>query len=705
MDKSVKAVAAYAEESMSNQSDNPHFSDILSARVSRRQALLGGLSATTAAVFSSFGLSGCSDDDDDPAPQTPNLGFDAVAKGVQDFVAIPAGYSAAVLYALGDPMKAGVAAYTNTGADGDFDKRAGDHHDGMYFFPLNTANEVDYSVSDRGVLCINHENITESYLHVAGPTEIDGVRPEAEVLKEMNAHGISVIEVRKNSGVWEVVQDSALNRRITPFTEMEIRGPLRGSDLAKTKFSPDGTKTRGTINNCASGYTPWGTYLTCEENWAFYFRRDDGDDASRSESENALLSRYGISPGAGGNYGWTTAARDDIQRLNITVSAATAAGDYRNEAFTYGYIVEVDPTNPSSAPRKRTALGRKGNEGCWPGPVRSGQPIVFYIGDDSRNEYIYKFVSAQNWDPADANGGLAAGDKYMDDGTLYVAKFNEDGTGTWIPLGNSADVVAGTRLAADIAGATKMDRPEWGAVNPLNGDVYMTLTNSSSGSSGRGQGGSGSQPVDAANPRSYNAGTGEPDGSNGNVNGHIIRWREDGGNVTATTFTWDIYLFGARSIYPEVTNVSGLTATNDFSSPDGAWFDDSGVLWIQTDDGAYTDTTNCMMLAAVPGAVGDGGETTIDGQTTYVGAAASGTNLRRFLVGPKECEITGITMTPDRKTMFVNVQHPGEDGDGAAPTSNWPAASRDAAAVGAAGTRPRSATIVITRDDGGEIGV
>ncbi|TJY56613.1 PhoX family phosphatase [Sinimarinibacterium sp. CAU 1509] len=705
-------MSRHDDEPVTNFSSNPHISDVLNARITRRQAVFGGLSATTAAMFGSVGLVGCSDDDNGASPK---LGFSAVAHSKADFVSIPSGYSAAVLYALGDPIKAGIGAYSNAGLDADFDQRAGDHHDGMSYFPLPNGS----SASDNGLLCINHENITQDYLHVAGATSNGGVRPQAEVLKEMNCHGVSVIEIKKTGGVWLVVQDSLYNRRITPFTQMELHGPLRNSGFAVTKYSTDGSTTRGTLNNCANGQTPWGTYLTCEENWAYYFKRATGDDANRNSADNALLSRYGINPGAAGNYGWTTAAGDQFQRLDITVSGASAGADYRNEAYTYGWIVEIDPYTPDSAPRKRSAMGRLGHEGCIFAPAKKGEPIVAYTGDDSRNEYIYKYVSNANWDPADAEGGLDAGDKYLNSGTLYVAKFNADGTGEWIalayqsngldesnakyPFSSQAAVMVGTRLAADSVGATKMDRPEWGAVHHKSGEVYFTLTNSSSSSSGRGQGGAGSQPVDAANPRSYDAGTdGNPD-LDGNVNGHIIRWREDGGMSSSTTFEWDIFLFGARSTYGVSINVSGLTAANDFSSPDGLWFDSSGMLWIQTDDGAYTDTTNCMMLAAVPGKVGDGGEITIGDQKTYIGALPSDDTLRRFLVGPKECEITGITMTPDRKTMFVNIQHPGEDGSPEAPTSNWPSITGDATAVGTANSRPRSATIVITKDDSGDI--
>ena len=418
--------------------------------------------------------------------------------------------------------------------------------------------------------------------------------------------------------------------------------------------------------------------------------------------------------------GWTTVEGDEFQRRDITVKGASAAVDYRNEAYTYGYIVEIDPYDKTVIPAKRTALGRFFHEGCWAGPVESGKPVVFYMGCDARNEYIYKFVSDQAWDSADADPDdrMAAGDKYLGAGTLYVAKFNADGTGEWLelsqginglsgdnttyPFATQADVLVATRLAADSVGATPMDRPEWGAVNPVNGEVYFTLTNSSSSSSGRGQGGGGSLPVDAANPRSYDD---DADGdSDGNANGHIIRWRENG-DPDAVSFNWDIFAFGSPESLPANINLSQLDASNDFSSPDGLWFDDGGILWIQTDDGAYTDVTNCMMLAALPGSVGDGTAiTTSSGQDSFVGVPP-GDTLRRFLVGPKECEITGITMTPDRKTMFVNIQHPGEDGDAAAPSSNWPAASGVATDTGAAGARPRSATVVITKDDGGVIGL
>ena len=420
-----------------------------------------------------------------------------------------------------------------------------------------------------------------------------------------------------------------------------------------------------------------------------------------------------------------------FRRWDARATGASATDDYRNEPNKMGWVVEIDPYDPNSVPRKRTALGRMGHEGAWLGKLTQGHKVAVYMGDDARREYFYKFVSSADWHTADANASdrLAVGDKYLDSGTLYVARFNADGTGHWLPLvfghvpnrpaagGNpeyvfesQADILVNTRLAADAVGATPMDRPEWTATNPRTGEIYLTLTNNNASN----------RPLtgtDAANPRHYNDPKG---GSNqfGNPNGHIIRIREGGDNPAATNFIWDIYLFGADSADagPDV-NISGLTADNDFSSPDGLWFsrpqNPAGnirpLLWIQTDDGALTDRSNCMMLAALPGFVGDGGSKTITNvgsggatstQTTQVGNAATAATLKRFLVGPKECEITGVDTTPDGRTLFVGIQHPGEDGTPAAPSSNWPQ-SQSGNATG----RPRSAVIAITRADGGVIGL
>lgn len=664
------------------------------------------------------------------------LGFTAVAKNKLDVVTVPTGYSVQVINRLGDPIAAGVPAYKNDGTDTNFAQRIGDHGDALYWYGLSSAGARDDASSTRGLLVQNHENINQQYLHVNGATSSGGVRPESEAQKEIDCHGVSVTDVSVNaSGVWSVNQASSLNRRITPATPMALNGPVRGSDLVKTPYSPTGVAGRGTINNCANGTTPWGTALTCEENWAGYFRRS-GDTANRTAKEVTGLSRYGVTSSSG-SYGWSTVTPADstntlFRRWDArATTGGSATTDWRNEPNQFGWVVEIDPYNASSTPRKRTALGRMGHEGCWPGLFVAGRKPAWYMGDDSRREYLYKFVSNTAWVAADATASdrLSIGDKYMDAGTLYVAKFNADGTGTWLPLvfgqngitaastvypfADQADVLVHARLAADVVGATPMDRPEWTAVNPANGQVYLTLTNNNA--AGRPLAG-----TDAANPRHYNDPNGAAQTANyGNPNGHIIRLRENGDTTEATAFTWDIYLFGAGADLDAANiNISGLTADQDFSSPDGLWFSRATnaaglvkpVLWVQTDDGAYTDVTNCMMLAAMPGSVADGGARTITNtgsggatatQATRVGAAPTAATLKRFLVGPVECEITGVDTTPDGRTLFVGIQHPGENGTPAAPSSHWP----DSQATGTAGAtvRPRSAVVVITKTDGGVI--
>ena len=357
-----------------------------------------------------------------------------------------------------------------------------------------------------------------------------------------------------------------------------------------------------------------------------------------------------------------------------------------------------------------------GHENATFANVRAGEPVVAYMGDDARGEYIYKFVSEAKWDPKDAQAAnrLAAGDKYLDKGTLYVARFKDDGTGEWVELSmnnpvianssyfefkSNADVAIFTRLAGDAVAATKMDRPEWGGVNPKNGEVYFTLTNNSNRTAAT---------VDSANPRAYSDTKGAKE-QKGNVNGHIVRMAES--KPSADRFKWDIYLFAAEASADKSTvNLSNLTDENDLSSPDGLVFSKAtGVCWIQTDDGAYTDKTNCMLLAALPGRLGDGGPKTLtygDRKVeTHVGKAQTPATLKRFLVGPRGAEVTGICETPDGKAIFVNIQHAGENtamadvNDPAKFESQWPAN----AGYGA-GKRPRSATIVITKNDGGVIG-
>ncbi|MCT9460407.1 PhoX family phosphatase [Acinetobacter baumannii] len=718
------------QELDNNTSDNIHFRDILEQHISRRSLITKAASGAVALTLAST-LTGCNDNDDDSGsnnggttPVDPNkkpekLTFTPVAKNLNDIVTVPEGYEANVIYALGDSINPRVGDWddNNIPSGPSFQFRSGDCHDGMHYFGLNTStNRFDETVSAQGLLVMNHEYINQTFLHPKGPTKVDGRRPEDEVIRETNAHGVSVIHIKKDPTTQkvEIIKNSIFNRRITASTEMDFAGAAAGSSLLATRFSPDGRRTRGTHNNCGNGYTPWGTYLTTEENFIGYFARSTTDDALRTPEEIIALKRYGLKAGSSSRYGWETAigqveSQDLYDRWNADVKAAQATQDYRNGPNTFGWMVEIDPFDGRQNPVKRTSLGRFAHEDSACRAV-VGQPLAFYMGDDSRGEYIYKFVSTAVWDTKDINGGYTAGDKYMNAGKLYVAKFNNDGSGQWIelaygknglnesnttyPFKSQADVVTFARLAADSVGATKMDRPEWCTVNPLNGEIYVTLTNNSN----RGK----DYATDAANPRNYTdlyAGTKE---QKGNVNGHIIRFKETDDKTTAETFKWDIYLFGAEAAMASNINLSGLTDNNDFSSPDGMWFDPRGVLWIETDDGAYTDVTNCMMLAALPGQIGDGGTaTTSNGQQTITGAKVTDATLRRFLVGPKQCEITGIAMTPDYKAIFINVQHPGEDSPSyAKPESNWPATQKDPSNKTA---RPRSATVVITRKDGGVI--
>lgn len=676
------------------------------------------------------------------------MSFASIAKNRNDVVTVPAGYTVQVINRLGDPIAAGVAAYKNDGTDTDFANRIGDHGDALYWYGLSATGARDDNNSTRGLMVQNHENLNQQYLHPAGPTAPGGVRPQAEALKEIEAHGVAVTEIVEGANrQWSMVQNSSFNRRITPHTPVTFTGPVAGHAMLRTAFSTTGTAGRGTINNCANGHTLWGTNITCEENWAGYFKRAAGDNANRSARELTQLSRYGISQGAAGNYGWATVVPTDptdtrFRRWDVTVDTtkpADGTGDYRNEHNQFGWCVEFDPYDKTLPPRKRTALGRLGHEGAWFGRFIAGRKLAVYLGDDSRGEYFYKFVTAASWDAADAQRAdrLAVGDKYLNAGTLYVARFNANGTGDWIPLTfgtvpnrpavgsdpvyvfqDQNDILMHPRLAGDAVGATKMDRPEWTATSWANGDIYLTLTNNNATL----------RPLtgtDAANPRHYNDPRGTPATNQfGNPNGHILRLREAqvGGqeDPAATTFTWDIYLFGADSADSNSdVNISGLTANNDFSSPDGLWFSrpqNAGglvkpLLWIQTDDGAFTDRTNNQMLIAMPGTVGDGAAVTITNvgaggvtatQATRRGALATDATLKRFLVGPIDCEITGVDTTPDGRTLFVGIQHPGETGAVATPNSAWPASQTGPAP---AGTRPRSAIAVITKNDGGVVGL
>jgi uncharacterized protein len=752
-----------------NSSTNPSLHDVMAARLHRRHLLKGGVGALALASLGSFSLSACGGSDD----PKPLLGFQAMPKDLADRVTVPAGYTATVIYATGDAIDPAVTDYRNDGTDSNFARRSGEHHDGMWYFGLTADGKPTNSSNDRALMCINHEavNGTVIFMHPNGQTNIaSGARPEAEALKEVEAHGATIVEISKSNGKFAVTKSSTFNRRVTPRTPMAFGGPASGSALLKTKYSTDGKTTRGMIGNCASGYTPWGTYLTCEENFAGFFKRAAGDDASRTAKEITAFKRIGLNQGAAGGQRWTSVvpadpANTEYARWDASKTGASADGtdDFRNTANTFGWVIEIDPYDPASVPVKRTGLGRFAHEGAWPSNPVAGKPIAFYMGDDSRSEYVYKFVSAANWDPADASrtDRLAVGSKYLDQGTLYAARFNADGSGTWLKLdlsnsaisGNPAyvfadmaDVMVNARLAADAAGATKCDRPEWTAVNPANGEIYITMTeNPDRGNVGSTSSNNVPNPdVEPAFPRYWldNKGVSTQNATastlKGDVNGQVMRLRESGNDAAAIAFNWDIYLFGAQAKadaglddvnYQKNVNLSGLTDGNDFSKPDGCWFSRAtGILWIQTDDNAYTDVTNCMLIAAIPGNYGDGGKIDVVNQSngkpgsagtgpvtvsTFAGKKADETILRRFLTAPLGAEVTGLAESPDGKALFINIQHPGENtaaaniGDPSKYESHWPGNGGGVSAYGPGGAsaRPRSATVMITKNDGGVIGL
>lgn len=665
-----------------NKSQNEPFSSVLEKNLSRRTVMRGGM-FTAMAMLSGLTLTGCDDDDDDnnhtgvdqEVLDSIALAFESIAASRTDGCAVAAGYVASVLAPWGTPLNSTASAWDADGNNTSTDQlnAVGMHHDGMHFFPIDGS-------SDDGLLVMNHEYIDQGALHPAGDTtDAEGNRPVEEVRKEIYAHGVSVIRIQRIDGAWQVIDNDPLNRRFTSDTVMDLSGPVAGTAHVITPFSLNGSQTRGTNNNCGNGYTPWGTYLTAEENWPGYFK----NDGAKTEDQERLGDF-----GSNTRYGWDTAAGDateveaEFARWDVTPSGADSSSDYRNEANGFGYIVEIDPFNASARAIKRTALGRFRHENCVFGKLTEGEPVVFYSGDDARFEYIYKFVSNEAWNPADADSSdpLATGAKYMDAGTLYVARFDADGTGVWLPLtetatatdgrtlgsvyGDLAGIIINTRGAADLMGATPMDRPEWCAVNPNNGDVYFTLTNNTRRTE-----------ANAANPRIDND------------YGHIIRWTEG----SSDSFSWDIFVFGSNDSAAADINRSGLTDLNEFASPDGLGFDNRGILWIETDNGSdVADDTNDQVLAVVPANIVDaeGNKTTITAENQEM--------LKRFFVGPNGCEVTGITFTPDNTSMFVNIQHPG----------NWPF-STDATEVTPDGTsvRPRASTVVIQKADGGEIGV
>ncbi|NDA14953.1 MAG: PhoX family phosphatase [Gammaproteobacteria bacterium] len=562
------------------------------------------------------------------------LQFEPVVANGLDTVTVPRGYSWDVVVRWGDPLWSDGSVFDQqTRGTGASQERAfGDNNDGMAFF----------AKGGRTVLAVNNEYTNRPIIY--GNRESQLPENADDVRKGKAAHGVTVMEVvRSADGRWHRVLDSDLNRRITPDSLMELTGPARGSDWVKTSADPTGTYSLGTWNNCGNGRTPWGTFLTCEENFNGYFSASD--PAALGEEHK----RYGIKDKDWG-YGWvTTDDRFDVAK-------------HPNEVNRAGYIVEIDPFDPTSTPKKRTALGRFKHENAELVIAHNGH-VVVYMGDDERGEFLYRFVSAAKYSQGADNSNL------LEDGTLYVAKFDNNGSGRWIELtpaatgmASKAEIAVHTRQAASAVGATTMDRPEWVSANPKKSEVYCCLTNNKNRGKKPNAGGD-ETPAEGPNPRASNN------------YGQIVRWRPASEDHTAETFSWDLYVVaGNPTVHSDAyAGSSNITADNMFNSPDGLAFDSTGMLWIQTDGkysnkGDFAGQGNNQMLVGDP----DTGE------------------IRRFMVGPNECEITGITWSSDRRTLFVGIQHPGEEGGSHFPDGG--------------GSVPRSAVISITRDDGGLMG-
>ncbi|MDM0013564.1 PhoX family phosphatase [Variovorax sp. J22P168] len=613
--------------------------------IDRRQFLQSSAAAALVALARE-GSAGAADDG--------RLGFESVPATLRDAVTLPPGYQAQVLYPWGAPtgIAGAMPAFAPDASNSADDQalQAGMHHDGMHFFALDGR-------SDRGLLVLNHEYTDERLLHA------DGAKPWTadKVRKSLHAMGVSVVEVELGPAGWRQVLPSPFARRIHGRTPMRIAGPAAGHARMRTAADPGGRRVSGTFSNCAMGVTPWGTYLTCEENFQAYFGGDKQTLAGIGPAER----RYGLGTGSWSDY-WQADERFDL-------------GRHPNESNRFGWVVEIDPFDPASTPVKRTALGRKHQESATCALTRDGR-LAVYMGDDSSFEYIYKFVSRDKVRPGSDAAARAANRDLLDTGSLYVARYDADGRGRWLELrhrhggidgasgfADPAEVLIHARLAGDIAGGTRMDRPEWIAIHPGSGEAYVAL------SANPLRGAAGMPAADAANPRA------------GNVFGGILRWREDGRDAGSLGFSWDHFALagdpaieGAGVRYPDAQ-------ADAFGNPDGLVFDSGGLLWIQT------DMSGRAIARAPLAALGNNQMLCADPATG---------RIKRFLVGPAGCEVTGCVLTPDRRSLFVNIQHPGETREGASgtPNSAWP----DGTAPGSA--RPRSATVVVRRRDGGIVG-
>lgn len=617
------------DEQVSPRPQYSRFDDVVEKAISRRGLLSGMLTIGAASFVTGVASKGVS-----IAKASDRFGFKAVDANTLDTITVPEGYKWQVMAKWGDALfENSIELDENTRGDAKSQALSlGDNNDGMDLF----AKE------GRNIFVVNNEYVNRSIIfgnRKSGLPETDD-----DVLKGKMGHGITIMEIARGDSGWKIVKGSEYNRRITPDTPMEITGPAKGNHLMKTSLDPDGIMAQGTWNNCGNGRTPWGTYLACEENFNGYFSASDA-----SFEQTAEQKRYGLS-----NEDWGYAWSKIDNRFDMSKEP--------NECHRAGYVVEIDPFNPNSIPKKRTALGRFKHENAEVVIASSGQ-IVVYMGDDERGEFIYKYVSNDKFSAAGDNSSL------LDDGKLYAAKFNDDLSGEWLELNPEttgmatlAEVCIYTRQAGSKVGATTMDRPEWVASNPNKPELYCALTNNKNRGIKPNAGGD-ETPVGGPNPRPANK------------YGQIVRWIPEGGDHVSNKFSWDLFvLAGNPGVHErEKAGSANITPANMFNAPDGISFDSKGFLWIQTDgkysnEGDFEGMGNNQMLVA----------------DTETG------EIRRFLVGPNECEVTGATWSADGRTMFVGIQHPGEKGN-----SHWPDGGNSI---------PKSAIIAIEREDGGIIG-
>ena len=632
----------------------PPLARLIAERIGRRAALAGLLAPAAGAV-----VAGLVPGELLAAPRgVSTLTFRSARHAIGADHSVAPGYAGQVLIRWGDPVLAGAPAFDPAALTGPAQARQfGYNNDFMAYMPLPKGSNA----SDHGLLCVSHEytNAELMWPGLTVKTRAEKVtRAQADV--EIAAHGHSILEVRKSGNAWSVVAGSRHARRITGTTEMRISGPAAGHPRLRTAADPSGTKVFGTLNNCAGGVTPWGTVLIAEENVNTYF---GGEPAMTDEAAN--YKRLGLS--ARSRYAWWR----HHDRFNVEREP--------HEPNRFGWIVEIDPYDPDSVPVKRTALGRFKHEGATSATLKDGR-VVLYSGDDQANEYLYRFVSDGRFDPANPAGAR----DLLDKGTLAVAKFFADGTMEWRPLvfgrgpltsangfASQADVLIEARRAADLVGATPMDRPEDVEPSPRSGRVYVALTNNSTRKA---------EGTDAVNPRGPNP------------FGHILELLPPGTENEGATapdarhdadrFRWNVLLFGGNPKNPAHGAQYHARQAEEgiwLAAPDNVAFDNRGRLWISTDQGSAQAKNN------IP-----------DGMYAC-DLEGKGRGLVKFFYGcPKDAEMCGPTFTPDNRTLFVAVQHPGEHSTFDAPSTRWPDFKP--------ALPPRPSVVAITKKDGGPIG-